>query len=139
MKKIVSIFLALFLASCGSYQSASNSTTGKSGAVSEIGSQNVTAQSMPNDTYFSPNQWSMHNTGAYAYGYDDADVDAPEAWNITTGNPNLVIAVIDTGIDYNHSDLVGNIWTNNDETNCTDTDIIDDDGNALVNDCRGWD
>lgn len=136
MKKIVSIFLALFLASCGSYQSASDSTTGKSGAVSEIGSQNVTAQSMPNDTYFFPNQWGMHNTGEYAGGFPDADIDAPEAWNITTGNPNLVIAIIDTGIDYNHSDFVGNIWTNTDE-NCTDG--IDNDLNGYVDDCKGWD
>jgi len=135
MKKIVSIFLALFLASCGSYQGAGNSTTGTSGAVSETGGQNVMAQSMPNDTYFSPNQWGLHNTGSYAYGYDDADIDAPEAWNITTGNQNLVIAVIDTGIDYNHADLVGNIWTNDDE-NCLDG--IDNDLNGYIDDCKGW-
>lgn len=136
MKKIVSIFLALFfLASCGSYQSTSDSTAGNSGSVSEIGSQNVTAQRIPNDTYFFPNQWGMHNTGEYAYGYLDADIDAPEAWNITTGNPNLVIAVIDTGIDYNHSDFVGNIWTNDDE-NCLDG--IDNDDNNYIDDCKGW-
>ncbi|MBI5675237.1 MAG: S8 family serine peptidase [Nitrospirae bacterium] len=146
MKKIVSIFLALFLASCGSYQSAGNSTTAKSGTVSETGSQQVPAQLIPNDTYFFPNQWGMHNTGDYAYGYPDNDIDAPEAWSITypggnipEGSKNVVIAVIDTGIDYNHSDLVGNIWTNlkeqlgdyNDD-GCPGVCGADDDGDGLI-------
>jgi subtilisin family serine protease len=89
----------------------------------------------PDDTYFL-NQWGLNNTGSYAYGSDDADIDAPEAWGIIVGSQSVGIAVIDTGIDYNHADLVGNIWIN-DESNCTDG--IDNEGNVFIDDCRGWD
>ncbi|REJ52268.1 MAG: subtilase [Microcystis aeruginosa DA14] len=88
----------------------------------------------PNDPSF--NQlWGLHNTGQSG-GTPDADIDAPEAWDIQTGNPNLVIGVIDTGVDYNHQDLVGNIWTNPGEI---PNNNIDDDGNGYVDDIRGWD
>ncbi len=94
------------------------------------------ASVIPNDTYFR-NQWALHNTGSYAGGTEDADIDAPEAWDISRGNPNLIIAVLDTGIDYNHSDLVGNIWVNRGETSCIDG--VDNDSNGYVDDCLGWD
>ncbi len=45
--------------------------------------------------------------------------------------------MLDTGIDYNHPDLVGNIWTNSGETDCLDG--LDDDGNGYADDCKGWD
>jgi subtilisin family serine protease len=90
---------------------------------------------IPNDTYFG-NQWALHNTGTYAGGTVDADIDAPEAWDISTGSSNIVIAVLDTGIDYSHADLAGNIWTNPGETNCANGG--DDDGNGFIDDCRGW-
>ena len=94
------------------------------------------AMTIPNDTYFG-DQWALHNTGTYAGGTADADIDAPEAWDISTGSGSIIVAVLDTGIDYNHSDLVGNIWTNLGETSCTDG--IDNDGNGFVDDCKGWD
>ncbi|MFM6879698.1 MAG: S8 family serine peptidase, partial [Dolichospermum sp.] len=88
----------------------------------------------PNDPSF--NQlWGLHNTGQNG-GTPDADIDAPEAWDIQTGDPNLVIGVIDTGVDYNHPDLVGNIWTNSGEIA---NDGIDNDGNGYIDDIRGWD
>jgi subtilisin family serine protease len=88
----------------------------------------------PNDPSF--NQlWGLHNTGQNG-GTADADIDAPEAWDIQKGNPNLVIGVIDTGVDYNHQDLVGNIWTNPGEIA---NDGIDNDGNGYIDDIRGWD
>jgi len=96
----------------------------------------VRALVTPDDTYFS-NQWALHNTGSYANGTDDADIDAPEAWDTTTGNSDIVIAVIDTGVDYNHPDLHGNIWHNTGETNCEDG--VDNDGNGYKDDCIGWD
>ena len=96
----------------------------------------IRASSIPNDTYFG-NQWALNNTGTYAAGTSDADIDAPEAWDITTGNSSIVIAVLDTGIDYDHSDLVGNIWTNSGETDCLNG--LDDDGNGYADDCKGWD
>jgi len=88
----------------------------------------------PNDPSY-PQLWGLNNTGQTG-GTPDADIDAPEAWDIQTGDPNRVIGVIDTGVDYNHPDLVGNIWTNPGETAGNG---IDDDGNGYIDDVRGWD
>jgi subtilisin family serine protease len=96
----------------------------------------IRALTIPNDTYFG-NQWALNNTGSYAGGSDDADVDAPEAWDTTTGSSAIVIAVTDTGVDYNHPDLHGNIWYNSGETDCNDG--IDNDSNGYIDDCVGWD
>ncbi len=94
------------------------------------------ALTSPNDPYFK-DQWGLINLGLYANGTPDADIDAPEAWDISTGNDNVVIAVLDTGIDYHHSDLILNIWNNSGETNCTNN--VDNDGNGYRDDCLGWD
>jgi len=76
---------------------------------------------------------------------DDPDYDrlwgmerirAPEAWDITTGTEDIVVAVIDTGIRYTHEDLVDNIWSNPLEIA---ENGIDDDGNGYIDDVRGWD
>jgi subtilisin family serine protease len=93
-------------------------------------SQNV---SIPNDSYFY-NQWSFHNTGQTG-GTVDADIDAPEAWALTNRSDSVVVAVIDTGVLYNHSDLSSNIWKNPGEI---PDNNIDDDGNGYVDDTRGW-
>ncbi|GBD97838.1 thermophilic serine proteinase precursor [bacterium BMS3Abin06] len=95
----------------------------------------VHADLLPNDTSFSQ-LWGLNNTGQTG-GTNDADIDAPEAWDLTTGSGSVVIAVVDTGVDYNHTDLNSNIWTNTGETNCSDG--IDNDANGYVDDCRGWD
>jgi len=60
----------------------------------------------------------------------------PVAWYVTQGDPGIVIAVIDTGVDYNHPDLAGNIWHNTKEI---PNNGIDDDGNGYVDDVIGWD
>ena len=90
---------------------------------------------IPNDLDFNL-QWGLHNTGQTG-GTPDADIDAPEAWDIETGDPNTVIAVIDTGVDWDHPDLSANVWTNLGEVNCSDG--FDDDGNGYEDDCIGWD
>jgi subtilisin family serine protease len=87
-----------------------------------------------NDPDFSK-QWALENTGQFR-GNPDCDIDALEAWGIETGDPNIVISVIDTGIDYNHSDLKNNTWINEDEI---PNNGIDDDCNGFIDDFRGWD
>ena len=65
---------------------------------------------MPNDAQFSQ-QWALDNTGQDG-GTPGDDIDATQAWNITTGSRNVVVAVIDSGVDYTDPDLAANIWTN---------------------------
>ncbi|TSD01109.1 MAG: subtilase family serine protease [Parcubacteria group bacterium Athens0714_25] len=91
-------------------------------------------ETIPNDVSF-PELWGMHNTGQDG-GVEDADIDAPEAWDRTTGSGDVVVAVIDTGIDYNHPDLAQNIWNNPSEIA---GDGIDNDGNGFIDDIHGWD
>jgi len=71
----------------------------------------------PNDEYFN-DLWAMHNTGQTG-GTSDSDIDAPEAWDIKTDANQIIVAVIDTGIDYNHPDLTDNMWVNEAELNGT--------------------
>ena len=78
----------------------------------------------PDDPLFSE-QWSL------------AGISAPAAWDFTQGSHNVVIAVIDTGIDYLHSDLADNIWINTLEF--SGTPDFDDDGNGYIDDVYGWD
>lgn len=87
-----------------------------------------------NDPLF-PDQWALENTGQY-YGTAGIDIAAAEAWQLTTGSREVVIAVIDSGIDINHPDLAGNIWTNPGEIAGNG---IDDDGNGFIDDIHGWD
>ena len=89
----------------------------------------------PNDTFFS-DLYGMHNTGQTG-GTSDADIDAPEAWGTRTSASNIVVAVIDSGVDYDHEDLAGNMWTNTAELNGSPN--IDDDNNGYVDDIYGYD
>lgn len=87
----------------------------------------------PNDSSFSE-LWGMDNTGQTG-GVPDADIDAPEAWAMHTGTHAVVAAVIDSGMDLNHPDLLPNLWTNPGEI---PGNGIDDDGNGYVDDVHGW-
>ena len=89
---------------------------------------------IPNDPQFS-SMYGLNNTGQTG-GTIDADIDAPEAWNINTGTGRTIVAVIDTGVDYNHQDLAANMWHNLGET---PGDGIDNDGNGYVDDIYGYD
>ncbi|TBR26422.1 MAG: peptidase S8, partial [Candidatus Nitrosotenuis sp.] len=82
--------------------------------------------------------WGLDNTGQSVNGVvgtTDADIDAPEAWGVSSGSSNTIIGIIDTGVDYNHEDLTANIWTNPGEIA---NNGIDDDGNGYVDDIHGW-
>ena len=89
---------------------------------------------LPNDSLWS-NLWGLNNTGQTS-GTADADIDAPEAWDITTGSSSVIVAVIDTGIDYLHPDLADNMWVNTGEI---PDNGIDDDGNGYIDDVYGYD
>ncbi|GEM_PF-2079656 len=81
------------------------------------------------DTYYGL-QWGLHNSS-----YEGRDIHAEDAWTIATGSSDVVVAVIDTGVDYNHDDLQGNLWTNPNEV---PDDDIDNDENGFVDDVKGW-
>lgn len=89
--------------------------------------------------------WGLKNTGSNepdkngntssTPGVAAADLNAEKAWSVTTGSKKVVIAVIDTGIDYNHPDLKNNMWVNEKEI---PDNGIDDDGNGYIDDIHGW-
>lgn len=94
----------------------------------------------PNDPQYSA-QYHLNNTGQMVGnpatpGTPDADLDVPEAWEITTGTPNIVVAIADDGLALNHPDLNGNIWVNAGET---PGNGVDDDSNGFIDDVNGWD
>jgi subtilisin family serine protease len=104
----------------------------------------LTAHAVPNDPDF-PLQWHLDNIGqdypaSGSYnpppGLVDADIDAPEAWETVTDCNEVIIAVIDTGVDYDHPDLVNNMWVNSAELNGEPE--VDDDDNGVVDDIHGF-
>ena len=93
----------------------------------------VHATAIPDDPRFAE-QWGLHNTGQIG-GTPGADIHAPEAWDVTTGNGSILVAILDTGVS-NHSDLTANQWSNPREI---PGNLVDDDGNGFVDDVHGWD
>jgi subtilisin family serine protease len=85
------------------------------------------AATLPNDPRFGE-LWGLNQAG-------DHDIDAPEAWDITTGSTAVKVAVVDTGVAYDHPELAPNMWTNAADS----PDGVDNDGNGLIDDVRGWD
>jgi subtilisin family serine protease len=111
-------------------------------------------QVFPNDPAFDPGDpnygmlWGLHNFGQTVggkSGLPGADINAPDAWEISTGAEEVIIAVIDSGVAYSHPDLAANMWTNPGEDpwldphNPTTGNGVDDDGNGGPDDWRGWD
>ena len=96
-------------------------------------------QELPDDTMFG-SQWHLENTGQSG-GTPGADIQAVEAWDITTGNSNVVVAILDSGVDYNHPDLQDNMWKNLGEDWTPEGTLghngIDDDGNGYIDDYYG--
>lgn len=90
--------------------------------------RSISVAPRPNDVYYDLQYYLDQNS--------DADIDANQAWQTTTGSRSVVIAVIDTGVDLDHPDLVDNIWVNPGEIAGNG---IDDDANGYIDDVNGWD
>lgn len=112
-------------------------------AAAELNLLRYTA-AIPDDPFFDE-QWGLSNTGQAhpisgtnqtRAGVMDADINAPEAWDVEQGNAETVIAIMDSGVDVTHPDLAAGIWTNLDEI---PGNSIDDDANGFVDDVNGWD
>ena len=96
------------------------------------------ATNTPNDPRFNL-EWGLQNTGQVVNGIAgtaDADIRATQAWDVFTGDPNFVIADLDSGMQYTHPDLAANVWTNPGEI---PDNGIDDDGDGFIDDVHGWD
>ncbi|WP_303919973.1 S8 family serine peptidase [Draconibacterium sediminis] len=92
-----------------------------------------TLDEKPNDPLLYT-QWHYENIGQSG-GTPGADINLIKAWKLETGNPDVVVAVIDGGVDYQHEDLAANMWTNEDEI---PGNGIDDDNNGYIDDFYGW-
>jgi subtilisin family serine protease/pectate lyase len=88
---------------------------------------------------FMPNDPSYSKSGSWGQPYNDLygllKIGTTAAWDVTQGQ-GVVVAVIDSGVDYNHPDIKDNIWANPGETR---NNSIDDDHNGFIDDTRGWD
>ncbi len=87
-----------------------------------------------NDKYYN-RQWDLENTGTLAGCVEGMDINVVDAWKYCTGNSDIIVAVIDEGVDYTHEDLAANMWVNKNEI---PDNKIDDDGNGLVDDIHGF-
>jgi subtilisin family serine protease len=95
---------------------------------------NVAAALTPTEAFYAA-EWHLQNTGQWS-STPGADIGAPAAWQITTGSPDVLVAELDTGVDYTHPDLTANIWTNPNEI---PGDGIDNDGDGYADDVHGID
>ncbi|HSQ60445.1 MAG TPA: S8 family serine peptidase, partial [Acidobacteriota bacterium] len=106
-------------------------------AFGEGAAAGSSAALIPNDTYFS-RQWAFRNDGTNAPGSGEiagSDVKATEAWEVTTGSSDILVAVLDTGIKLDHPDFAGRIWAFPGEI---PGNGLDDDGNGFIDDVHGW-
>ncbi|MDR2449712.1 MAG: S8 family serine peptidase [Prevotellaceae bacterium] len=88
----------------------------------------------PNDPYYSL-QWHYNNTGQTG-GTSGMDIRLPQAWEITKGNPRVIVGVVDSGVDIGHDDLKDNLWVN--EAERDGTPDVDDDNNGYIDDIHGF-
>lgn len=94
----------------------------------------LSINAVPNDPFY-PTLWGLNSVESDPDAIN-VDIDAPQAWDITTGSTDVVIGVIDSGVYYIHPDLADNMWTNPGEI---PGNLLDDDGNGYVDDVYGYD
>ncbi|MBL7069820.1 MAG: S8 family serine peptidase [Candidatus Omnitrophica bacterium] len=98
----------------------------------------------PNDAKYGV-QWPLNNEGQYypednrrsSRGMPDCDIDAPEGWDIRRNSGDIIVAVVDSGVQYNHRDLRNNMWVNKAEQ--AGSPGVDDDNNDYIDDIYGYD
>lgn len=99
----------------------------------------ITQAHLPNDPYFSK-QWGLYNMGGEVFdgitSVAGIDIGLMDLWDSYTGTKEVIVAVMDTGIDINHEDLKDAIWVNQGEI---PDNGVDDDGNGYIDDVNGWD
>ena len=88
-----------------------------------------------NDPHLS-SQWHYHNTGQQSGYVSGMDINLFKAWEIETGNEEVIVSILDAGVEFNNSDLADNMWINQAEKNGTTG--IDDDNNGYVDDVYGY-
>lgn len=91
---------------------------------------------LPFDDPMLPRQWHYHSDGSITGCRTGADINLFEGWKTTAGHPEVIVAVMDSGVQFDHEDLADNMWINAAEFNGTEG--IDDDGNGYVDDVYGW-
>lgn len=98
---------------------------------------NVCGESLPKDPQYYK-QWAMKNNGdiPFTVSKKGSDINMEQAWEIEQGDSNVIVAIIDSGIKWDHPDFAGRIWINKGEV---PNNEIDDDGNGFVDDFQGWD
>ena len=93
---------------------------------------------VPDDYYFATHQYPMDNTGTqppYDPGTAGADLEMKAAWALSTGDSTVLLAILDSGIDFGHPEFANRFWINTPE----EIDDIDNDSNGLIDDRFGWD
>jgi subtilisin family serine protease len=97
-------------------------------------------EKLPNVEYACPNYLRRASLTPSDPGYGSQwgwpNIEAPQAWDYTTGSETITVGVIDTGVDLDHPDLVANLWVN--QLEASGTPDVDDDGNGYIDDIHGW-
>lgn len=98
--------------------------------------KSTTATSYPFNDPFLSNQWNFYNDGTVTDAISGCDINLFNAWLKQTGSEDVIVAIIDGGIDIDHEDLINNIWVNSDEN--AGSDDTDDDNNGYIDDLNGY-
>ena len=92
---------------------------------------------IPFDDPYNSAQWNLANDGSVAAGaLEGADVGVKDAWRLTGGDPSVIVAVFDCGVEFRHEDLKEAVWRN--EAEIAGTADVDDDGNGFIDDKYGF-
>jgi gliding motility-associated-like protein len=102
-------------------------------AFGDVADMTPTA-TFPNDPRYNE-QWHYENTGQ-TDGTPGVDIRLPQAWNITKGSPDVIVGIVDSGVDIEHEDLKDNLWVNTAERDGTTG--VDDDNNGYIDDIHGF-